>query len=69
MNYSIPFQWGGPSHLETFAMKPEADEKFRGPHQPMSSSCPDIEVNDHLPQTAAVMDRVTLIRSVHHKMI
>ena len=62
------FQWGGPSHLETFDMKPEADEKFRGPHRPMRSSCPDIEVNDRLPKTAAVMDKVTLIKSVHHKM-
>ena len=62
------FQWGGPSHLETFDMKPEADENCRGPHKPMRSASPDIEVNDRLPKTAAVMDKVTLIKSVHHKM-
>jgi len=62
------FQWGGPSHLETFDMKPEAEEAVRGPHRPMRSASPDIEVNERLPRTAAIMDRVTLIRSVHHKM-
>jgi hypothetical protein len=62
------FQWGGPSHLETFDMKPSAEEAVRGPHRPMRSACPDIEVNDRLPKTAAVMNKVTLVRSVHHKM-
>src|SRR6478735_11383349 len=62
------FQWGGPSHLETFDMKPGAKDEFRGPHRPMRSSCPDIEVNDRLPKTAAVMDKVSLIKSVHHTM-
>ncbi len=62
------FQWGGPSHLETFDMKPQAEESYRGPHRPMASSCPDILVNDRLPKTAAVMDKVSLIRSVHHTM-
>jgi len=62
------FQWGGPSHLETFDMKPEAEEAVRGPHHPRRSACPDIWVNDRLPKTAAVMDKVCLIRSVHHTM-
>ncbi|HWB04196.1 MAG TPA: DUF1501 domain-containing protein [Verrucomicrobiales bacterium] len=62
------FQWGGPSHLETFDMKPKADEKFRGPHKPMRSACADIEVNERLPQVAKIMDKVTVIRSVHHDM-
>ena len=62
------FQWGGPSHLETFDMKPDADDKHRGPHKPMRSACPDIDVNDRLPLTAQIMDKVTVIRSVHHDM-
>lgn len=39
------FQWGGPSHLETFDMKPDAPEGIRGPHKPMSSSADGIQVN------------------------
>ena len=32
------FQWGGPSHLDMFDMKPNAPEQIRGPHKPISSS-------------------------------
>ncbi len=31
------FQWGGPSHLDMFDMKPDAPEGIRGPHKPISS--------------------------------
>lgn len=62
------FQWGGPSHLETFDMKPDAASGIRGFHKPMSSSADGIQVNSLLPKTAKIMDKVTLIRSVHHNM-
>ncbi len=62
------FQFGGPSHLETFDMKPNAAKEYRGPHEVMRSANPDLEVNSRLPRTASVMDKVTIIRSVHHKM-
>nr|WP_218280765.1 DUF1501 domain-containing protein [Verrucomicrobium spinosum] len=62
------FQWGGPSHLETFDMKPDAPSGIRGFHKPMSSNVDGIQVNSLLPKTAKVMDKVTLIRSVHHNM-
>ena len=62
------FQWGGPSHLETFDMKPDAPSGIRGFHKPMSSNADGIQVNSLLPKTAQIMDKVTLIRSVHHTM-
>jgi len=62
------FQFGGPSHLDMFDMKPDAPEAIRGPHQPMSSNVPGIQVNDRLPRTAKIMDKVTLIRTMHHTM-
>jgi hypothetical protein len=62
------FQWGGPSHLETFDMKPDAPEGIRGLHKPIASSADGIQVSEHLPRTAKIMDRVTLIRSMHHTM-
>ncbi|MBG88795.1 MAG: hypothetical protein CMO80_18100 [Verrucomicrobiales bacterium] len=62
------FQWGGPSHLETFDMKPDAPSGIRGFHKPISSNVPGIQVSEHLPHVAKVMDKVTLIRSVHHTM-
>ena len=62
------FQWGGPSHIDMFDMKPAAPEQIRGPHKPISSSADGIEVSEHLPKTARIMDKVTLVRSVHHTM-
>lgn len=62
------FQWGGPSHLETFDMKPEAPEGIRGHHKPVKSSADGIWVSERLPKTAKIMDKVTLIRSMHHTM-
>ena len=49
-------------------MKPQAAKEYRGPHEVMRSANPDLEVNSRLPRTASVMDKVTIIRSVHHKM-
>ncbi|MBI3877192.1 MAG: DUF1501 domain-containing protein [Verrucomicrobia bacterium] len=62
------FQFGGPSHLETFDMKPDAPEGVRGLHKPVSSKADGIQVSEHLPQVAKVMDKVTLVRSMHHKV-
>jgi hypothetical protein len=62
------YQFGGPSHLDMFDMKPDAPEGIRGPHKPMASSADGIQVNDRLPRVAKIMDKVTLIRSMHHTM-
>ena len=61
-------QWGGPSHIDMFDMKPNAPEQIRGPHKPISSSADGIQVSEKLPRTSKVMDKVTLVRSVHHTM-
>ncbi len=62
------FQWGGPSHIDMFDMKPDAPEGIRGPYQPISSKADGIQVSEKLPKTAKVMDKVTLIRSMTHTM-
>ena len=62
------FQWGGPSHIDMFDMKPDAPEGIRGPHKPIASKAHGIQVSEHLPRTAQVMDKVTLIRSMTHTM-
>jgi len=62
------FQWGGPSHIDMFDMKPNAPEQIRGPHKPISSNADGIQVSERLPRVAKVMDKVTLIRSVYHTM-
>ena len=62
------FQWGGPSHLDTFDMKPEAPREIRGPLAPISSVVPGLPVSEHFPEMAKRMDRVTLIHSMTHTM-
>ena len=62
------FQWGGPSHVDMFDMKPDAPSSHRSPHKPIKTSAPGIQISEHLPRLAKWMHRVTLIRSVHHTM-
>jgi len=61
-------QFGGPSHLDTFDMKPEAPEGIRGEFRPIPTAVPGLVVSEHLPRFATVLDRCSLIRSVHHAM-
>jgi uncharacterized protein (DUF1501 family) len=57
---------GGPSHLETWDPKPEAPEEVRGPFGSIATRVPGVRISEHLPRLAARMDRLALVRSVHH---
>jgi hypothetical protein len=57
---------GGPSQLETWDPKPDAPEEVRGPFRSIATRVPGVRIGEHLPLTAARMDRVALVRSVHH---
>jgi hypothetical protein len=62
------FLWldGGPSHLETFDLKPEAPAEVRGDFKPIETNVKGIRICEHLPKTAKVMDLFTTLRSVTH---
>jgi hypothetical protein len=62
------FYYGGPSHLESFDPKPEAPAEVRGEYRTIATAVPGVRVSEHLPRTAALMDRVALVRSLHHPM-
>jgi len=62
------YQFGGPSHVDTFDMKPGAPDGIRSKFSPISTSVPGLEICDQLPETAKVMDKVALVRTVHHRM-
>ncbi len=55
---------GGPSHLETFDLKPHAPAEVRGPFQPISTAVPGTQICELMPNTARLIDKVALIRSV-----
>ncbi len=58
--------WGGPSHMETFDLKPDAPEEYRGEFKPIRTKVPGIEISEHLPRLARLADKFALIRSLHH---
>jgi len=62
------FQFGGPSHPETFDMKPEAADGIRSRFGTIPTSVPGLRICEHLPETAKIMHKVTLLRSLTHKM-
>lgn len=61
-------QFGGPSHIDTFDMKPNAPSGIRGEFTPIQSPQPGLLVTEHLPRFSRVIDRFAQVRSVHHRM-
>ena len=59
---------GGPSHLDMWDMKPHGPVEIRGEFSPIATSLPGVQFGEHLPKTAALMHRATLIRSMHHSV-
>ena len=64
----VIFLNGGVSHLDTWDLKPNGPAETRGEFKPISSSLSGFPVSEHLPRTARVMHRLTLIRSMHHSV-
>ncbi|MBX3440454.1 MAG: DUF1501 domain-containing protein, partial [Planctomycetaceae bacterium] len=60
------FYYGGPSHLDTYDMKPHAPAEVRGEFEPIATTVPGLVVCEHLPRMAGLMHRVALVRSMHH---
>lgn len=60
------FLVGSPGHLDTWDMKPEAPEDIRGKFKPIDTNVPGLQICEHFPLMARMMDRVALIRSLHH---
>ncbi|MBC8326399.1 MAG: DUF1501 domain-containing protein [Verrucomicrobia subdivision 3 bacterium] len=57
---------GGPSHVDTWDMKPNAPEAYRGPYQPISTKVPGMRLNEMHTRLAKLTDQFTLINSMTH---
>src|SRR6516162_4257371 len=57
---------GGPSHLDMYDLKPEAPVEFRGEFREIPTSVPGINISEHLPLEARVMDKMSIVRSGTH---
>src|SRR5437879_5287398 len=58
---------GGPSHIDTFDMKPDAPAEVRGEFRPIATSVPGLQICELLPQTARRLHLSTLIRTHSHQ--
>ena len=65
---SVIFIWlpGGPPHMETYDMKPNAPVEYRGEFNPINTNVPGIDICELLPMHAKIADKFNLIRSIHH---
>jgi hypothetical protein len=63
---NVIYLWlqGGPPQHETFDPKPDAPEEIRGPFKPISTNVPGIQFCELLPRTAAMADKLAVIRSM-----
>ena len=55
---------GGPSHLETFDLKPEAPSEVRGPLNPIATAISGIGISECMPELASRMGDLAIIRSM-----
>jgi hypothetical protein len=55
---------GGPSHLDTYDMKPRAPEEVRGEFRPIATNLPGLDICEHLPLQATIADKFAVVRSL-----
>ncbi len=59
---------GGPTHMDTFDLKPEAKAEFRGEFNPIATAVPGIEISEYMPKLAQNMHLFTILRGVTHTL-
>src|SRR6266571_4822332 len=55
---------GGPPHQDMFDLKLDAPSEIRGEFKPIKTNVPGIQICEHLPRMAAMMDKLVPIRSI-----
>jgi len=55
---------GGASHIDSYDMKPDAPAEIRGEFKPIGTNVPGIQICEHLPKSAKMMDRFTILRGI-----
>jgi Protein of unknown function (DUF1501) len=55
---------GGLSHIDSWDLKPDAPAEFRGDFKPMRTKVAGIDICEHFPRQASMMDRLALVRGV-----
>lgn len=55
---------GGPSHLDTFDLKPNAPSEIRGEFRPIATNVSGFEIAEHMPKLATLADKFSVVRSI-----
>ncbi len=55
---------GGPSHQDMYDLKMDAPSEIRGSFVPIKTKVPGIQICEHMPRLAAMMDKFAVIRSL-----
>src|SRR6516164_6242212 len=65
---SVIILWmrGGPSHIDMWDPKPDAPVEYRGEFGVIGTNVPGIILSDMLPRCGRIMDKWSIIRSLHH---
>ncbi|MDA0282106.1 MAG: DUF1501 domain-containing protein [Planctomycetota bacterium] len=58
------YMCGAPSHQDMYDLKMDAPAEIRGEFRPIATNVPGIEICEHMPRTAAIMDKLVPLRSV-----
>jgi hypothetical protein len=56
---------GAPPHQDLFDLKMDAPLEYRGPYKPISTNVPGIQISEHMPYSAKIMDKLVPIRSMY----
>jgi hypothetical protein len=59
---------GAPSTIDMWDMKPDAPDYVRGDFKAIATKVPGVPICEHLPKLGQLLDRCTLIRSLHHSI-
>ena len=62
------FLEGGPSHQDSFDLKPDAPVEVRGEFKPIATNVEGIRICEHLPQLASRADKYAIIRGITHSV-
>src|SRR5438105_10464467 len=55
---------GGPSHIDTYDMKPTAPKEFRGEFKPIATNVAGVQICEYFPRQAQMWDKLAVVRTV-----
>ncbi len=59
------YMCGAPPHQDMYDLKMEAPANIRGPFQPIATNVSGIQISEHMPRIAGIMDKCIPLRSVY----